>query len=305
MESERTEEYLEAIYKRQETENPVSTSSLAADLAVSLPAVTDMMRRLEVNGLIDYAHNKGASLTKEGERIALSVVRRHRLWERFLVDILGMRWDEVHDEACRLEHAMSPETTEKLASFLGKATDTCPHGYPIPDKEGHIAHEKISPLSMFKPGQKVCVSAIAIESPKLLRSIEKWGLKPKTVVSIENKDSDGTMQLKLDNRVIAINKETADSLLVKPFVIGKDTVSAVAIPMSELKTGESAVVKSYRGDRSALGRLLCMGFTPGSLVKMVKNFSGDPVLIKIRSTEVALDRTMAGRMMVVRKKDEC
>ena len=107
MKSERTEEYLEAICKRQETENPVSTSSLAADLAVSLPAVTDMMRRLEVNGLIDYSHNKGASLTKEGERIALSVIRRHRLWERFLVDILGLRWDEVHDEACRLEHALS------------------------------------------------------------------------------------------------------------------------------------------------------------------------------------------------------
>ena len=305
MKSERTEEYLESIYKRQETENPVSTSSLAADLAVSLPAVTDMMRRLEANRLIDYSHNKGASLTKEGERIALSVIRRHRLWERFLVDILGLRWDEVHDEACRLEHAMSPETTDKLASLLGEAADTCPHGHPIPDKEGHITHEKISPLSMFKPGQKVCVSAVAIESPKLLRNIEKWGLKPKTVVSIENKDSDGTMQLKLDNRVITIKKEAADSLLVKPFLIDKDTASAVAILMSELKTGESAVVKSYKGDRGMLGRLLCMGFTPGSLVKMVKNFSGDPVLIKIRGTEVALDRTMAGRMIVVRKKDEC
>ena len=158
---------------------------------------------------------------------------------------------------------------------------------------------------MFKPGQKVCVSAIAIESPKLLRSIEKWGLKPKTVVSIENKDSDGTLQLKLDNRVITIKKEAADSLLVKPFIIDKDAAPATAIPMSELKTGESAVVKSYKGDRGVLGRLLCMGFTPGSLVKMVKNFSGDPVLIKIRGTEVALDRTMAGRMMVVRKQDEC
>ena len=96
MESERTEEYLEAIYKRLRKETPVSTSSLAVDLGVSQPAVTDMLRHLEDKGLIDYKTSKGAVLTQSGEERALAVIRRHRLWERFLTDVLGMKWDKVH-----------------------------------------------------------------------------------------------------------------------------------------------------------------------------------------------------------------
>ncbi len=162
MGSERVEEYLEAIFKRQAVETPVSTSALAEDLKVSLPAVTDMMRRLQEGGFIDYEPNKGVSLTGEGRQKAVSIVRRHRLWERFLTDILGVKWDKAHEEACRLEHAISPETEDRLASLMGD-TDTCPHGQPIPDRDGNIRDQDVRPLSGFKPQQKVRISVVARE----------------------------------------------------------------------------------------------------------------------------------------------
>ena len=118
MKSERTEEYLEAIYKQQSKRAPVSTSSLASDLGVSLPAVTDMLRTLESKGLVDYKTSKGAILTRSGEEGAIAVIRRHRLWERFLTDVLGMKWDKVHNEACAMEHSLSDEAERALCGTL-------------------------------------------------------------------------------------------------------------------------------------------------------------------------------------------
>ena len=182
MESERTEEYLEAIYKRQGKENPVSTSSLAADLGVSQPAVTDMLRTLENKELINYKVSRGAALTRSGEERALAVIRRHRLWERFLTDVLGMKWDKVHEEACRLEHVTSPDIEKGLSGILGDI-DTCPHGHSIPDEKGNIKPEKTTLISEFRPLQKVRILAVDNEDPRLLRRIEKLGLRPGAVVT--------------------------------------------------------------------------------------------------------------------------
>jgi len=301
MRSERVEEYLEAISKRQRTETPVSTSSLAADLGVSLPAVTDMMQRLAAEGLIEYEPNKGATLTAEGSRAAMTTIRRHRLWERFLTDILGLKWDKVHEEACRLEHATSPETEDRLASLIGQ-TDTCPHGHPIPDKDGNIRDQDVGPLSEFEPGQKVCISAIGKETPGLLRKVEKWGLKPGAVVSIESKDSEGSMELKLDDRELVLKKDSAADLLVKPVGAEEETAKEEEIPISGLRAGESGIVRSYAGGRGMLGRCLSMGFTPGSPVRMIENYGRGPILVSVCDTEVALGREIAGRIMVTRKR---
>jgi DtxR family transcriptional regulator, Mn-dependent transcriptional regulator len=301
MRSERVEEYLEAISKRQQTETPVTTSSLAADLGVSLPAVTDMIQRLAAEGLIDYEPNKGATLTAEGSRAAMTTIRRHRLWERFLTDILGLKWDKVHEEACRLEHATSPETESRLASLMGE-TDTCPHGHPIPDKDGNVQDQAMAPLSEFKPGQKARIAAIGKETPGLLRKVEKWGLKPGTVVSIESKDSEGSMELKLGDRELELKKDSAVELLAKPVAAEKETIKEEEIPISELKAGESGVVRSYAGGRGMLGRCLSMGFTPGSQVRMIENYGRGPILVSVCDTEVALGREIAGRIMVARKR---
>ena len=303
MRSERVEEYLEAISKRQKTEMPVSTSSLAADLGVSLPAVTDMIRRLEAEGLINYEHNRGVSLTAEGSRAALTTIRRHRLWERFLTDILGLRWDKVHDAACRLEHAISPEMEESLASLLGYA-DTCPHGNPIPDKNGHVKDQDVRPLSEFEVGQRVRISAVVKEEGRLLRKIEKWGLKPKSIVKIERKDDDGTLELKLDGQKLLLDKATADYLMAISVSPGEEAADE-EIPMSMLRTGEFGVLKSYTGGKGMLGRCLSMGFTPGSTVKMIENFGSGPVLAKVHDVEVALGRGMAAKIMVTRMNPEC
>ena len=150
MDSERTEEYLEAIYKEQSKGESASTSFLARDLGVSQPAVTDMLKNLESKGLIDYKSSKGATLTDTGVEKALGVIRQHRLWERFLTDVLGMKWDKVHDVACKLEHLNVPEVEERLAVILGD-TDTCPHGHSIPDKEGNIKAGKSRTADKFLP----------------------------------------------------------------------------------------------------------------------------------------------------------
>jgi len=304
MDSERIEEYLEAIYKRQKIETPVSTSTLAKDLRVSLPAVTDMLRRLEREGLIEYSSNKGAVLTSAGNERAVSVVRRHRLWERFLTDILGVKWDRVHHEACRLEHATSPETEKKLASLLGNI-DTCPHGQPIPDKNGNIKEQEVVPLSEFKPGQSACIETITEETPHLLRDIDKLGLKPKTVVTVEKKDGDGSIELEVGGQRTWLKKEMAAFLLAKPVSIETKTSEVEETAIAKLGTGESGIVKSYAGGRAMLGRCLSMGFTPGSVVKMLKNFGSGPVLVKVHDTEVALGRGIAEKIVVTRNKGLC
>ncbi len=301
MKSERVEEYLEAISKRQQTEAPVTTSSLAADLQVSLPAVTDMMRRLSAMGLIDYEPNRGAVLTAEGRRIAVTTIRRHRLWERFLTDILGLKWDRVHDEACRLEHATSAETEDRLASLIGEA-DTCPHGHPIPDRDGNVADRGLRRLSEFTPGQQVCISAIGKEDPALLRRVEKRGLRPGTMVRIEEKGDDGAMVLDLDGRSLTLDKEMASDLLVKPEEGPARPPAEEQVPLSGLRPGETASVKSYTGGRAMLGRCLSMGFTPGSTVRMLENYGKGPLLVNVCDSEVALGRGVAEKIMVVRRK---
>ena len=303
MRSERVEEYLESIARRQKTEMPVSTSSLAGDLGVSLPAVTDMIRRLESEGLINYEPNRGVSLTAQGSRAALTTIRRHRLWERFLTDILGLRWDKVHDAACRLEHAISPDMEKSLASLLGYA-DTCPHGHPIPDKNGHVKDQDVRPLSEFKVGQRVRISAVLKEESQLLRKIEKWGLKPNSIVKVVRKDDDGTLELKLDGQKLLLDKATADYLMAISVSPGEE-VPDEEIPMSMLRTGEVGVLKSYTGGKGMLGRCLSMGFTPGSTVKMVENFGSGPVLAKVHDVEVALGRGMAAKIMVTRINSKC
>jgi Fe2+ transport system protein FeoA len=200
-----------------------------------------------------------------------------------------------------LEHVTSPDTERRLASVLGD-TDACPHGHPIPDKNGNVRDEEVVPLSQFEPGQRACIVAIAEEDAKLLRNIEKWGLKPRTVVLVEGKDSDGSLELKLDGERLLLKKEIAAFLLARPVSSGEGIATAEEVPISRLVTGEWGIVRSYAGGRGMLGRCLSMGFTPGSRVKMLQNFGSGPVLVKIHDTEVALGRGIAEKIIVTRDK---
>jgi DtxR family Mn-dependent transcriptional regulator len=301
MKSERTEEYLEAIYKRLGKETPVSTSSLASDLGVSQPAVTDMLRTLENKGLIEYKVSRGATLTHSGEERALAVIRRHRLWERFLTDILGMKWDKVHEEACRLEHATSPDIEKGLSSILGDV-DTCPHGHSIPDEDGNIKPEKTTSISEFRPLQKVRILAIDNEDPRLLRVLEQLGLRPGIVVTLLKKNRDGSLDIEFQKGKIALDYTTASALTAEPVTETLLPIDEAEIDMGELLPGESAVIKTCGGGRGSLGRCLSLGFTPGSIIKMVENYRRGPVLVKIHDTEVAIGRQLAEKISVVRNK---
>ena len=302
MDSERTEEYLEAIYKEQSKGEAASTSFLARDLGVSQPAVTDMLKNLESKGLIDYQSNKGATLTDIGVERALGVIRRHRLWERFLTDVLGMKWDKVHDVACKLEHLDVPEVEERLAVILGD-TDTCPHGHSIPDKDGNIKKEKAVPLTRFQPLQKVNILAIDEGHPRLLRDIEKKGLKPQVVVTILKKNEDGSLELEAGQKKIRINANLAGILLAEPVTIDHPSVIQEDTPLSRLGAGNSGVLKEYTGERNLLGRCLSLGFTPGSVVKMLENYNSGPVLVKVHDTAIALGRDLAEHITVTRNEN--
>ena len=301
MESERTEEYLEAIYKRQRKETPVSTSSLAADLGVSQPAVTDMLRTLENKGLIDYKASRGAVLTRSGEESALAVIRRHRLWERFLTDVLGMKWDKVHEEACRLEHATSPDIEKGLSSILGDI-DTCPHGHSIPDEKGNIKPEKTTLLSEFRSPQKVRILAIDNEDPELLRGIEKLGLRPGAVVTVLKRNKDGSLDIEFQKEKITLDNAISSVLTAEPATEMSLPPEEAEIAMGDLSPGQSAVIRTCGGGRGSLGRCLSLGFTPGSIIKMVENYRRGPVLVRVHDTEVAIGRQLAEKISVVRKE---
>lgn len=177
------EHYLKAIYRLGGEEQPVSLPALAEELTISPVSANEMVRKLTKRGLVTYEPYDGVTLTPEGLVKALAVTRRHRLWERFLTDVLGLGWDQVHEEACRLEHATSPLVEELLAQFLGQP-ETCPHGHPVPTPDGKVSREAGGLLSDLEAGQKGIVLGVP-EEPGLLQFLGDLGLVPQTEFEVE------------------------------------------------------------------------------------------------------------------------
>jgi len=213
--TEAVEEYVEAIYKMS-LEGPVIAARLAEHMHVSPPTVADMLRRLSDKGLVRTSRRNGVKLTKKGLETAESLVRRHRLWERFLTDVLGLNWDEVHEEACKLEHAMSSQVEEKLALILGNP-ETCPHGYPIPGTRGAKRREKEGkPLSSLCVGEEAVIERVAEEDSKLLQYLASLGLLPEAKVAVkEIAPFKGPMLVKVCGAQYALGQEVASKIMVK------------------------------------------------------------------------------------------
>ncbi|GAB4274579.1 MAG: metal-dependent transcriptional regulator [Coriobacteriia bacterium] len=202
MPSATLEEYLEAIYKLG-TDGPVRPGRIAEEMSVSAPTVTATLRRLAAQGLI--RRDKGAVLlTEEGEREALSILRRHRLAERFLVDVLGLPWDQVHEDACRLEHAMSPRVQAALAEFL-EHPDVCPHGHPIPDQ--HLAVPEPSTGDMLyqvPKGATVRVVKVDEQDPEAVSEAARAGLLPGTQCRIEQQVPEGAILVSVEGKRVEV-----------------------------------------------------------------------------------------------------
>jgi len=177
------EDYLKAIYRLSPEGRPASTSEIAHLLELSPPSVSGMVKRLSELGLLEHAPYKGVQLTAEGRRAALRMVRRHRLIEAYLVQFLGYSWDTVHEEAERLEHAVTDKLVERMAGALGHPS-TDPHGDPIPEADGSIHEPACTPLSELQVGETIEIRRVDESQPERLRYLASLGLRPGVVVTL-------------------------------------------------------------------------------------------------------------------------
>jgi DtxR family Mn-dependent transcriptional regulator len=177
------EDYLKALYQLSGDERPVPTRELAQRLGISSPSVSEMVNRLSAQGLVEHDRYRGQQLTKEGRKVALELVRHHRLLEMFLVRVLGYSWDEVHEEAERLEHVISERMEQRIFELLGRP-ELDPHGHVIPTITGKVRPVSHRPLSECAAGEKVVVQGVSDDDPVKLRELDRRGLHPGARVAV-------------------------------------------------------------------------------------------------------------------------
>ncbi|HET9012754.1 MAG TPA: metal-dependent transcriptional regulator [Gemmatimonadaceae bacterium] len=192
------EDYLKAIYDLELVGAPASTNDIADRLAISPASVSGMVRRLADQGLITHEPYRGVRLTGDGRRAALRTLRRHRILECYLTEVLGYPWDRVHAEAERLEHAASEELVERMAAALGDPVQD-PHGAPIPTRDGRVEESALRTLAEAVPGEQVRVRRVHDKEPERLRYLAELGIRPGSVVRILDKAPfDGPITLWVD-----------------------------------------------------------------------------------------------------------
>ena len=177
------ENYLKNIYELEASEERVTTSIIADKLKIAPASVTDMVKKLSSKGFLRHVPYKGVEVTEKGKRSALKIIRKHRLWEMFLVQVLHFSWDKIHDEAEEFEHIMSERMEEKIDEVLGHPV-VDPHGDPIPSKKGILRHIEYDPLSRIEEGTVVRVVRVNDAHPELLEYISKIGLFLKTKMTV-------------------------------------------------------------------------------------------------------------------------
>lgn len=211
------ENYLKAIYKLMESgTSKINTNAISTEVDTAPASVTDMIRKLAEKKLVNYAKYQGVSLTGQGKKSAINVIRKHRLWELFLVSKLGFSWDEVHEIAEQLEHIQSESLVKKLYAFLGKPKWD-PHGDPIPDEQGNFFSQKSFPLSTATENEKLVISGVAEHSTDFLQFLDKNGLtRGKKIFIKEITAYDQSMCISVNGtkQVRYISAEVARNILV-------------------------------------------------------------------------------------------
>jgi DtxR family Mn-dependent transcriptional regulator len=212
--SHEAEEYIEAIYKLQKRSGVARTKELAEELNVVPGSITNTIAHLERHGLVEHTPYRGVRLTAEGERLALNIVRRHRLAERLLTDILEADWSEVHESACRLEHALTEDVLVLLERRLGYPK-FCPHGNPIPTESGEVNDVECYPLTSMAINQTCIIAKIVDEKRKVLMALAVKGIKPNVpvhIVKMRQKD----IVVCVGGKEQTISHKEAESIWVKP-----------------------------------------------------------------------------------------
>lgn len=219
MNSPSIENYLKAIFSLTElsAENDASTSAIAEYLDTKSSSVTDMLQKLDRKGLVTYKKYKGASLTKKGRDISVAIVRKHRLWEVFLVEKLGFKWDQIHEIAEQMEHIHSHELTERLDKFL-EFPKFDPHGDPIPDKDGNIKdHPSAIDLFDLGKGKKGVIVGVNDSSDDFLRYLERHNLGLGTQIELVDRfEFDQSVSIQTSSsEILSLSAQAARNIIVR------------------------------------------------------------------------------------------
>ena len=209
------QDYLKALYLLRGDQRPVPTRDLAQRLGISSPSVSEMVTRLTAQGLVEHDRYRGQQLTREGRKVALELVRHHRLLEMFLVQVLGYTWDEVHEEAERLEHVISERMEQRIFELLGRP-QLDPHGHAIPTLRGKVRPLSDRLLSECRQGEKVVVQGVSDEDPSRLRELDRRGLLPGTAIEIvEESKFEGPIGVRIKGRRLTVPLGLARAIFVE------------------------------------------------------------------------------------------
>jgi len=213
------EDYIKAIYKARSDTGNVTTQDLADRLGVSPPAVSKMMRRLAELQLISHSPYQRVELTPSGQKMALEIIRHHRLLELYLVQAMGFTWDNVHEEAERLEHHISEEFENRIDELLGHPA-ACPHGDPIPTHAGAIAPTSNRSLAVQKDPEQLVVRRVSDEDAELLRYFKKLGVVPGTAFEFVRREPfEGPIVLRISSKLVRITPQAAREVFVEPALV--------------------------------------------------------------------------------------
>jgi len=217
VENIKVEDYIKAIYQisSRTDSGTATTGEVAEQLAVTPGSVTTMLQRLAESGLVKYQSHRGASLSPSGEKLALNVLRRHRLIELFLVKTLGLSWDEIHVEAENIEHAVSENLITRIDAFL-EYPPCDPHGDPIPNEDGSLRSLPGEPLSEAPNASSFTIERVLDQSPDFLRYLTEGGLLIGTRATVvSNHRSAGVITVRIEDRQLSMSREVARNILVR------------------------------------------------------------------------------------------
>jgi DtxR family transcriptional regulator, Mn-dependent transcriptional regulator len=209
------EDYLKAIYELEQRGGTAGTNDIAARLRIAPASVTGMVQRLARLGLVESERYRGARLTEAGRTAALQLIRRHRIIESYLVERLGFGWEDVHDEAERLEHAASDELIARMAAAIGNPTED-PHGAPIPSLEGRVDETPLAALAQLAEGATATVVRMSDRDPQFLRYLDELGIRPGVQVHLVHRAPfDGPLTLSVDGTSRAIGTSAAERVFIR------------------------------------------------------------------------------------------
>ncbi len=312
--SESMQMYLVTIARLRVNDQPVPLSQLADDLSISPVSVNEMCRKLQDHELLVYQPYKGASLTPEGERQGNYILRRHRLWEVFLVNKLGLDYDQSHDVACQLEHATPELLANRLDAFLEYPASN-PRGEPIPRADASLAKRESLPLSKLSTGQQGhVIRCDANEAASAF--LNEQGVRPGAVFDVVA-TADDSLLIQAGEAHISLARSLADTVQVElneentiaaddiqQSILDKEKsemtmIQDDQIPLHELKKGQRGIVVRVGGKGAAKRRMMDMGLVPGSEVKVVRVAPlGDPIEFTVKGYNLSLRKSEASNIQV-------